>query len=116
MACLAQRGKHVYNRSLFLSACLSQEVLQDDVLGHPNNHEHSDIIQKWNWDVFEEVDQSSLLLMEALCLQFVLSVFTEGISFTCSHACLLTLRSARADESTSLRCLIKPEYQWEEHR
>lgn len=35
-------------------------------------------------------------------------MLTQGIAFTCSRACLLTLRSARADESAWLSFLSKP--------
>lgn len=101
--------KHVYNRRLF-SFCLpeSRKPSRRMCWGHPNNHEHSAIIQKWNGDLCKDLDQSGLLPVEGLCIQLGLTVFTKGISFASSHACLLTLRSARADVPTWLRFLRRP--------
>lgn len=101
--------KHVYNRGLF-SFCLpkSRKPSRRTCWGHPNNHRHSAIIQKWNWDLCKDGDQSGLLPVEGLCIQLGLTVFTKGISFASSHACLLILRSARADEPTWLRFLLRP--------
>lgn len=101
--------KRVYSRRLF-SFCLpeSRKPSRRMCWGHPNNHGHSAIIQKWNWNLCKDVDQPGLLPVEGLCIQLGLTVFIKGVSFTSSHACLLTLRSARADVSTWLRCLMRP--------
>lgn len=54
----------------FLSACVRQGDVPGVCCGHPDSHEHSDVvIQQWNWDVAEEVDQPSLLPIEGLCIQ-----------------------------------------------
>lgn len=65
-----RRWKCVYNRKLF-SFCLpeSRRPSRRACWGHPDNHEHSDVIQQWNWDVAKEVDQPSLLSVEGLCRQ-----------------------------------------------
>lgn len=59
--------------------------------GHPNNHEHSDFIQKWTWDMFQEAEQSSLLI-EGLCIQLVRGVLAEDDVSICSQACWLMPR------------------------
>lgn len=110
-----RRWKCVYNRRLF-SFCLpeSRRPSRRACRGHPDNHEHSDVIQQWDWGVAKEVDQPSLLPVEGLCRQCL--CITETISFTCSQARLLTLRCA--GDSTWLGFIIKPAllgHKWEEH-
>lgn len=64
----AQRWKRVHNRRLF-SFCLpeSRRPSRTGCRGHPDTREHSDVIQKWNWDV-SKVDQPSLPPVEGLCM------------------------------------------------
>lgn len=111
----AQRWKEACLPQKAVSFCLpeSRKPFRRMCWGHPDNHEHSAIIQTRNWDLCEDVDQPGLPPVEGLCIQLGHTVFTKGISFTSSHACLLTLRPARADVSTWLRCLLRPTgHQW----
>lgn len=54
MACLAQRGDMSQMEGCFFVSAPIQEASQVGVLGFPNSDEHSDVTQKWNWDVCED--------------------------------------------------------------
>lgn len=56
-------------KAVFSLSGESRKSSQRMCWGRLNNHEHSDIIQKWNWDVCQGGDQFGLLPFEGRCIQ-----------------------------------------------